>query len=208
MKNIAKILLDIKAVTLSPDEPYTWASGIKSPIYCDNRLILSYPEERKEVESSLAEIVKNKFPQAQYIMGTATAGIPHAALIAEKLNLPMGYVRSSNKGHGKQNKIEGRKIENAKVVVIEDLFSTAGSSIDVAKALEEEGYEILGIISVFTYNLDSAKKNFEKENYQHDSLTNLDELVELAVETGYINAKQAEKLKKFQNNPNDSSWME
>lgn len=208
MKNIAKILLDIKAVTLSPDEPYTWASGIKSPIYCDNRLILSYPEERKEVESSLAEIVKNKFPQAQYIMGTATAGIPHAALIAEKLNLPMGYVRSSNKGHGKQNKIEGRKIENAKVVVIEDLFSTAGSSIDAAKALEEEGYEILGIISVFTYNLDSAKKNFEKENYQHDSLTNLDELVELAVETGYINAKQAEKLKKFQNNPNDSSWME
>ncbi|MET3617394.1 orotate phosphoribosyltransferase [Peptoniphilus olsenii] len=208
MKNIAKILLDIKAVTLSPDEPYTWASGIKSPIYCDNRLILSYPEERKEVESSLAEIVKNKFPQAQYIMGTATAGIPHAALIAEKLNLPMGYVRSSNKGHGKQNKIEGRKIENAKVVVIEDLFSTAGSSIDAAKALEEEGYEILGIISVFTYNLDSAKKNFEKENYQHDSLTNLDELVELAVETGYINEKQAEKLKKFQNNPNDSSWME
>lgn len=208
MKNIAKILLDIKAVTLSPDEPYTWASGIKSPIYCDNRLILSYPEERKEVESSLAEIVKNKFPQVQYIMGTATAGIPHAALIAERLNLPMGYVRSSNKGHGKQNKIEGRKIENAKVVVIEDLFSTAGSSIDAAKALEEEGYEILGIISVFTYNLDSAKKNFEKENYQHDSLTNLDELVELAVETGYINAKQAEKLKKFQNNPNDSSWME
>ncbi|MGI5949384.1 orotate phosphoribosyltransferase [Peptoniphilus sp.] len=207
MKNIAKILLDIKAVTLSPDDPYTWASGIKSPIYCDNRLILSYPEERKIVEDSLSEIIKNKFPDVNYIMGTATAGISHAALIAERLNLPMGYVRSSNKDHGKQNKIEGKKIDGAKVVVIEDLFSTAGSSIEAAKALESEGYEVLGIISIFTYNLDSAKENFERENYAHDSLTNLDELIEIAVETNYITKEQSVKLKNFQKNPNDSSWM-
>lgn len=207
MKNIAKILLDIKAVTLSPDDPYTWASGIKSPIYCDNRLILSYPEERKIVEDSLSEIIKNKFSDVNYIMGTATAGISHAALIAERLNLPMGYVRSSNKDHGKQNKIEGKKIDGAKVVVIEDLFSTAGSSIEAAKALESEGYEVLGIISIFTYNLDSAKENFERENYAHDSLTNLDELIEIAVETNYITKEQSVKLKNFQKNPNDSSWM-
>lgn len=207
MKNIAKILLDIKAVTLSPDDPYTWASGIKSPIYCDNRLILSYPDERKIVEDSLAEIIKNKYPEVNYIMGTATAGISHAALIAERLNMPMGYVRSSNKDHGKQNKIEGKKIEGAKVVVIEDLFSTAGSSIEAAKALEAEGYEILGIISIFTYNLDSAKENFERENYDHDSLTNLDELIEIAVETNYITEEQSIKLKNFQKNPSDNTWM-
>lgn len=207
MKKIAKILLDIKAVTLSPDSPYTWASGIKSPIYCDNRLILSYPDERKIVEDSLTEIVKDKFPEVEYIMGTATAGISHAALIAERLSLPMGYVRSSNKDHGKQNKIEGKKIEGAKVVVIEDLFSTAGSSIEAAKSLEDEGYEILGIVSVFTYNLLSAKENFEKANYSYASLTNLDELIEIAVETNYITKDQSIKLKKFQKNPKDESWM-
>lgn len=140
-------------------------------------------------------------------MGTATAGISHAALIAERLNLPMGYVRSSNKDHGKQNKIEGKKIDGAKVVVIEDLFSTAGSSIEAAKALEDEGYEILGIVSVFTYNLLSAKENFEKANYSHASLTNLDELIEIAVETNYISYDQSKKLKKFQKNPKDNSWM-
>ncbi|MDU1643003.1 orotate phosphoribosyltransferase, partial [Peptoniphilus harei] len=151
MREIAKILLKLKAVTLSPEDPYTWASGIKSPIYCDNRLTLSYPEERSQVEKGLVDLIKKEYPEVEYIMGTATAGIPHAAIIADAMELPMGFVRSSNKDHGKQNKIEGAKIDGAKVVVIEDLFSTGGSSIEAAKALEEVGYEVLGIVSIFTY---------------------------------------------------------
>ncbi|MBU5669419.1 orotate phosphoribosyltransferase [Peptoniphilus sp. MSJ-1] len=208
MKEVAKILLKQKAVTLSPDDPYTWASGIKSPIYCDNRLILSYPEDRDLVEDSLVKLIEENFENVEYIMGTATAGIPHAAIIADKMNLPMGFVRSSNKDHGKGNKIEGAKIEGARVVVIEDLFSTGGSSIEAAKALVDESYEVLGIVSIFTYNMNSAKENFEKAGFNHYSLSNFDELIEVAHELDYIKEDQIEKLKKFRDNPQDSSWMD
>ncbi|EFR33318.1 orotate phosphoribosyltransferase [Peptoniphilus harei ACS-146-V-Sch2b] len=207
MREIAKILLKLKAVTLSPEDPYTWASGIKSPIYCDNRLTLSYPEDRSTVEKGLVDLIKDQYPEVQYIMGTATAGIPHAAIIADKMGLPMGFVRSSNKDHGKQNKIEGAKIEGAKVVVIEDLFSTGGSSIEAAKALEEVGYEVLGIVSIFTYNMKNAEENFKAAGFKHHSLTNFDELIEVAHEMDYIKESEIEKLKLFRDNPKDSSWM-
>ncbi|MDK7355329.1 orotate phosphoribosyltransferase [Peptoniphilus harei] len=207
MREIAKILLKLKAVTLSPEDPYTWASGIKSPIYCDNRLTLSYPEDRSTVEKGLVDLIKDQYPEVQYIMGTATAGIPHAAIIADKMGLPMGFVRSSNKDHGKQNKIEGAKIEGAKVVVIEDLFSTGGSSIEAARALEEVGYEVLGIVSIFTYNMKNAEENFKAAGFKHHSLTNFDELIEVAHEMDYIKESEIEKLKLFRDNPKDSSWM-
>ena len=207
MGKIAKILLDIKAVALSPDEPFTWASGIKSPIYCDNRLILSYPEERDVVEDSLADLIKKDYPTVEYIMGTATAGIPHGALVAERLNIPMGFVRSSKKDHGKQNQIEGKLVKGAKVVVVEDLFSTGGSSIDVAVALEKAGFEVLGIVSIFTYNLPVADENFKKHNLKHSSLTNYEELTKYAKEINYINEKQLEKLTEWRKDPQDSSWM-
>lgn len=207
MREIAKILLKLKAVTLSPEDPYTWASGIKSPIYCDNRLTLSYPEDRSTVEKDLVDLIKDQYPEVQYIMGTATAGIPHAAIIADKMGLPMGFVRSSNKDHGKQNKIEGAKIEGAKVVVIEDLFSTGGSSIEAARALEEVGYEVLGIVSIFTYNMKNAEENFKAAGFKHHSLTNFDELIEVAHEMDYIKESEIEKLKLFRDNPKDSSWM-
>lgn len=207
MREIAKILLKLKAVTLSPEDPYTWASGIKSPIYCDNRLTLSYPEDRSTVEKGLVDLIKDQYPEVEYIMGTATAGIPHAAIIADKMGLPMGFVRSSNKDHGKQNKIEGAKIEGAKVVVIEDLFSTGGSSIEAAKALEEVGYEVLGIVSIFTYNMKNAEENFKAAGFNHHSLTNFDELIEVAHEMDYIKESEIEKLKLFRDNPKDSSWM-
>lgn len=207
MREIAKILLKLKAVTLSPEDPYTWASGIKSPIYCDNRLSLSYPEERSTVEKGLVDLIKDQYPEVEYIMGTATAGIPHAAIIADKMGLPMGFVRSSNKDHGKQNKIEGARIEGAKVVVIEDLFSTGGSSIEAAKALEEVGYEVLGIVSIFTYNMKNAEENFKAAGFKHHSLTNFDELIEVAHEMDYIKESEIEKLKLFRDNPKDSSWM-
>ena len=207
MREIAKILLKLKAVTLSPEDPYTWASGIKSPIYCDNRLTLSYPEDRSTVEKGLVDLIKDQYPEVQYIMGTATAGIPHAAIIADKMGLPMGFVRSSNKDHGKPNKLEGARIEGAKVVVIEDLFSTGGSSIEAAKALEEVGYEVLGIVSIFTYNMKNAEENFKAAGFKHHSLTNFDELIEVAHEMDYIKESEIEKLKLFRDNPKDSSWM-
>lgn len=207
MREIAKILLKLKAVTLSPEDPYTWASGIKSPIYCDNRLTLSYPEERSQVEKGLVDLIKKEYPEVEYIMGTATAGIPHAAIIADKMGLPMGFVRSSNKDHGKQNKIEGAKIDGAKVVVIEDLFSTGGSSIEAAKALEEVGYQVLGIVSIFTYNMKNAEENFKAAGFKHNSLTTFDELIEVAHEMDYIKESEIEKLKLFRDNPKDSSWM-
>lgn len=207
MREIAKILLKLKAVTLSPEDPYTWASGIKSPIYCDNRLTLSYPEERSKVEKGLVDLIKKEYPEVEYIMGTATAGIPHAAIIADTMELPMGFVRSSNKDHGKQNKIEGAKIDGAKVVVIEDLFSTGGSSIEAAKALEEVGYQVLGIVSIFTYNMKNAEDNFKAACFKHNSLTTFDELIEVAHEMDYIKESEIEKLKLFRDNPKDSSWM-
>ena len=207
MREIAKILLKLKAVTLSPEDPYTWASGIKSPIYCDNRLTLSYPEERSQVEKGLVDLIKEEYPEVEYLMGTATAGIPHAAIIADAMELPMGFVRSSNKDHGKQNKIEGAKIDGAKVVVIEDLFSTGGSSIEAAKALEEVGYQVLGIVSIFTYNMKNAEENLKAAGFKHNSLTTFDELIEVAHEMDYIKESEIEKLKLFRDNPKDSSWM-
>ncbi|WP_455257391.1 orotate phosphoribosyltransferase [Peptoniphilus asaccharolyticus] len=206
MKEISKILLDIEAVSLSPSEPFTWASGIKSPIYCDNRLTLSYPEERRVVENGLTKLIEDNYPEAEYIMGTATAGIPHAALIAENLKLPMGFVRSSNKDHGKQNKIEGKIIKGAKVVVIEDLISTGGSSIEAAKALEEAGFEVLAIVAIFSYNLESAKENF-KDKYELKTLTNFEELAEVAAENGIIKEEDILKLNKWRQNPKDESWI-
>ena len=194
MKEIAKILLDLKAVSLSPKKPYTWASGIKSPIYCDNRLTLSFPEERNIIEEELKNLIEVKFPEAQYLMGTATAGIPHAAIIADKMHLPMGFVRSSNKDHGKGNKIEGKIIEGAKVVVIEDLFSTGGSSIKAANALKEAGFEVLGVCGIFSYNLDECVKNFEENNLKFYSLTNYDELLDIALKIDYIEHSDLEKL--------------
>ncbi|CDZ75159.1 Orotate phosphoribosyltransferase [Peptoniphilus sp. ING2-D1G] len=207
MKKIAKILLDIDAVTLSPKKPYTWASGIKSPIYCDNRLILSYPKEREIVEKEFSKLVKQKFPDVEYIMATATAGIPHGAIIAYLLNLPMGFVRTSEKDHGKNNRIEGKKIQGAKVVVIEDLFSTGGSSIEVYKALQADGYDVLGIVSIFTYNLKKAEENFKKNNIVNYSLSDFDELAEVAMEKNYIEEDELEKIKKWKENPDDESWL-
>lgn len=207
MKEISKILLDIEAVSLSPSEPFTWASGIKSPIYCDNRLTLSYPEERRIVESGLTKLIEDNYPEVEYIMGTATAGIPHAALIAENLKLPMGFVRSSNKDHGKQNKIEGKIIKGAKVVVIEDLISTGGSSIEAAKALEEAGFEVLAIVAIFSYNLESANENFKGMNFGLKTLTNFEELAEVAAENGIIKEEDILKLNKWRKNPKDESWI-
>lgn len=207
MKEISKILLDIEAVSLSPSEPFTWASGIKSPIYCDNRLTLSYPEERRIVESGLTKLIEDNYPEVEYIMGTATAGIPHAALIAENLKLPMGFVRSSNKDHGKQNKIEGKIIKGAKVVVIEDLISTGGSSVEAAKALEEAGFEVLAIVAIFSYNLESAKENFKGMNFGLKTLTNFEELAEVAAENGIIKEEDILKLNKWRKNPKDESWI-
>lgn len=207
MKEISKILLEIGAVSLSPQEPFTWASGIKSPIYCDNRLILSYPKQRDEVENGLTNLIKENYPEVEYIMGTATAGIPHAALIADKLNLPMGFVRSSNKDHGKQNKIEGKIQKGAKTVVIEDLISTGGSSIEAAMALEEAGFDVIAIVAIFTYQLDSANENFKDVKYELQTLTNFDELSEVAVENGIIDKEDIDKIRNWRKNPKDESWL-
>lgn len=207
MKEIAKILLDLKAVSLSPKSPYTWASGIKSPIYCDNRLTLSFPKERNTIEEELKNLIEDKFPEVQYLMGTATAGIPHAAIIADKMQLPMGFVRSSNKDHGKGNKIEGKIIEGAKVVVIEDLFSTGGSSINAANALMEAGFEVLGVCGIFSYNLDECVKNFEENNLKFYSLTNYDELLDIALKIDYIEHSDLEKLQAWKKDIKDESWI-
>lgn len=207
MKEIAKILLDLKAVSLSPKSPYTWASGIKSPIYCDNRLTLSFPKERNIIEEELKNLIEDKFPEVQYLMGTATAGIPHAAIIADKMQLPMGFVRSSNKDHGKGNKIEGKIIEGAKVVVIEDLFSTGGSSIKAANALKEAGFEVLGVCGIFSYNLDECVKNFEENNLKFYSLTNYDELLDIALKIDYIEHSDLEKLQAWKKDIKDESWI-
>lgn len=207
MKEIAKILLDLKAVSLSPKSPYTWASGIKSPIYCDNRLTLSFPKERNIIEEELKNLIEDKFPEVQYLMGTATAGIPHAAIIADKMQLPMGFVRSSNKDHGKGNKIEGKIIEGAKVVVIEDLFSTGGSSIKAANALMEAGFEVLGVCGIFSYNLDECVKNFEENNLKFYSLTNYDELLDIALKIDYIEHSDLEKLQAWKKDIKDESWI-
>lgn len=207
-QSIAQDLLKIGAVFLQPNNPFTWTSGIKSPIYCDNRLILSEPSARDSVEWGLSEIVRKEFKNAEILAGTATAGIPHAAFMAGILNLPMCYVRGAAKGHGRQNQIEGRVKEGQKVVVIEDLISTGGSVIEAAESLRIAGCNVLGVISIFTYNLQQAKKNFEEHNLRYVSLCSYDTLIVEAVKTGYISAKDLNKLKAFQSNPQDESWME
>ena len=204
---IAKDLLKIKAVFLSPDEPFTWASGIKSPIYCDNRLTLTAPEVRCDVEKSLAEVVKTYYPDAQVLMGTSTAGIAHAAITAHLLDMPMGYVRSGAKDHGRQNQIEGKLEKGDKVVVIEDLISTGGSVIEVVDALRSAGAEVLGIASIFTYGMKKGLERLEEANVKNISLTDFDTIVEVAAKENYIKEEDKERLIKFRNNPSDESWI-
>lgn len=206
-KLIAKDLLDIQAVFLKPNDPFTWASGIKSPIYCDNRLTLSNPKVRRDVENALAEIIKTHFPECEAVMGTATAGIAHAALVAEILDLPMGYVRASAKDHGRANQIEGKCEPGTKVVVIEDLISTAGSSIEVINVLRDNGVEVLGMASIFTYGMKKGLDRLAEANVKNVSASNLDVLVEVASEIGYIQSEDKERLLQFRNNPSDESWM-
>ena len=205
---VAKNLLKIKAVFLKPNDPFTWASGIKSPIYCDNRLTLSYPETRKVVEEGLAEVIKTYFPTCEVVMGTSTAGIAHAAYVSDILNLPMGYVRGGAKDHGRGNQIEGVVPVGKDVVVIEDLISTAGSSIEVVDVLREAGCNVLGIASIFTYNLKKGLDRLEASNVINHSLSNFETLVEVAAEEKYISESDINKVLKFQKNPSDPSWME
>lgn len=207
-QEVASALLSIKAVFLSPAKPFTWASGIKSPIYCDNRLILTAPAARKIVEEAIARTVKEKFPEAEVLMGTSTAGIAHAAIAAWLLDMPMGYVRSGNKDHGRQNRIEGRLEKGQKVVVIEDLISTGGSCIEVVEALREAGADVLGVVSTFTYGMKKGLERLAAANVTNYSLSNFDTLCSVAVEENYISAAEEQKLKKFMANPSDESWME
>ena len=207
-KKIAKGLLEIEAVFLKPDDPFTWASGIKSPIYCDNRLTLTAPKVRDEVENGLAKIIKENYPEVEVLMGTSTAGIAHAAITADIMDLPMGYVRGSNKDHGRKNQIEGKLEKGQKVVVVEDLISTGGSVIDVVNALRENGAEVLGIASIFTYNMQKSKEKLEEANVKNVSLSNFDVLVDVAAEEGYIKKEDVQKLIKFRNNPSDETWRE
>ncbi len=206
-KQVAKLLMDIKAVFLRPNEPFTWASGIKSPIYCDNRLTLSYPRVRDVIEQGLADIIKTKYPQCEAVAGTSTAGIAHAALVANILDLPMAYVRASAKDHGRNNQIEGRIEPGQKVVVVEDLISTGGSVIDVVNVLREHGAEVLGIVSIFTYGLQKGIDRLAAANVENTSLSNYNALVAVAHETGYIAESDIKKLEAFQKNPSDESWQ-
>ena len=204
-ETIAKDLLKIKAVFLRPDNPFTWASGIKSPIYCDNRLTLSAPEVRDDVENALAEIVREHYPECEMVMGTSTAGIAHAALVGNILNLPMGYVRGSSKDHGRNNKIEGKCEPGTKVVVIEDLISTGGSCIDVVDSLREVGAEVLGIASIFTYGMQKSVDRLAEAKVKNISASNVDVLVEVAAEEGYIKPEDKDRIIQFRNNPSDES---
>ena len=206
-KLIAKDLLSIGAVFLRPEEPFTWASGIKSPIYCDNRLTLTAPAVRTDVEKGLAEIVKNHYPEAEVLMGTSTAGIAHAAITAHLLDMPMGYVRSGAKDHGRGNQIEGKLEKGQKVVVIEDLISTGGSVIEVVDALREAGAEVLGIASIFTYGMKKGLDRLAAAEVKNVSLTNLDVIAEVAAEIGYIKPEDVARLIAFRNNPSDESWI-
>ena len=206
-KEIAKGLLSIEAVFLRPEEPFTWASGIKSPIYCDNRLTLTAPEVRTKVEEGLVQTVKENYPECEVLMGTSTAGIAHAAIVGHLMNLPMGYVRSSAKDHGRTNQIEGKLLPGQKVVVIEDLSSTGGSAIDTVKVLREAGAEVLGIASIFTYGMKKGIDRMAEADVKNVSLCDLDALVEVAAETGYIKAEDKERILKIRENPADESWM-
>ena len=206
-KLIASDLLSIKAVFLRPNEPFTWASGIKSPIYCDNRLTLTAPNVRNDVENGLCELIKENYPEAEVLMGTSTAGIAHAAICGHLLEMPMGYVRSGNKDHGRNNRIEGRLEAGQKVVIVEDLISTCGSCIEVAEALREAGADVLGVVSIFTYGMQKGLDRLAAANLKNVSLTNFDTIVEVAAETGYIQAEDKDRLIAFRNNPSDESWI-
>lgn len=206
-RKIAKDLLKIQAVFLSPDKPFTWASGIKSPVYCDNRLTLTAPEVRTDVETGLKELIEENYPEAEVLMGTSTAGIAHAAITAHLMNLPMGYVRSGNKDHGRQNRIEGKLEKGQKVVVVEDLISTGGSVIEVVDALREAGAEVLGIVSIFTYGMKKGLERLAAADVKNVSLTNLDVLSKVAAQEGYIKPEDVNRLIAFRNNPSDESWI-
>ncbi|MBQ3331106.1 MAG: orotate phosphoribosyltransferase [Ruminococcus sp.] len=204
---IAKDLLKIKAVFFRPEEPFTWASGIKSPVYCDNRLTLSDPEVRTDVEEGLAQLIRENYPGVEVLMGTSTAGIAHAAITAHIMGLPMGYVRSGHKDHGRQNQIEGRLEKGQKVVVVEDLISTGGSVLEVVDVLREAGAEVLGIVSIFTYGMQKGLDRLAAANVQNISLTNFDVIAQVAAEEGYIKPEDVERLISFRNNPSDESWI-
>lgn len=206
-KLIAKDLLKIKAVFFRPDEPFTWASGIKSPVYCDNRLTLTAPEVRTDVETGLAQLIRENYPEAEVLMGTSTAGIAHAAITAHLMGLPMGYVRSGAKDHGRQNQIEGRLEKGQKVVVVEDLISTGGSVIEVVNVLREAGAEVLGIVSIFTYGMQKGLDRLAAAEVKNVSLTNFDVIAEVAAEEGYIAPDDIRRLIAFRNNPSDESWI-
>jgi len=206
-KLIAKGLLEIKAVFLRPEEPFTWASGIKSPIYCDNRLTLTAPEVRNNVENGLVEKIREHYPEVEVLMGTSTAGIAHAAICGHIMGIPMGYVRSGNKDHGRQNKIEGKLEAGQKVVVVEDLISTGGSVIEVVESLREAGADVLGVVSIFTYGMQKGLDRLAAANVKNVSLSNFDAVVEVAAETGYIKPEDKERLIAFRNNPSDESWI-
>ena len=206
-KLIASDLLKIKAVFLRPEEPFTWASGIKSPIYCDNRLTLTAPEVRTDVENALAALIREKYPDTEVLMGTSTAGIAHAAITAHLLNLPMGYVRSGAKDHGRQNQIEGKLEKGQKVVVVEDLISTGGSVIEVVNVLREAGAEVLGIVSIFTYGMKKGLERLAEAEVENTSLTDFDCVIRVAAEQNYITNEDVERLTAFRNNPSDESWI-
>lgn len=204
-KQVAKALLSIKAVFLRPDDPFTWASGIKSPVYCDNRLTLGYPEVRRVIEQGIADTVRKYYPEAQALMGTSTAGIAHAAIAAYLLDLPMGYVRGAAKDHGRNNRIEGRLDPGMKVVVIEDLISTAGSCVETVEALREAGADVLGVVSIFTYGMQKGIDRLAQANVTNHSLSNFSTLVQVAAEEGYIQPDQMPMLHKFIANP--AEWL-
>lgn len=206
-KEIAKELLKIKAVFFRPDEPFIWASGIKSPVYCDNRLTLTAPEVRTKIENGLATLIKDHYPQVEVLMGTSTAGIAHAAITAHILNLPMGYVRSGAKDHGRQNQIEGRLEKGQKVVVVEDLISTAGSVLEVVEVLRNAGADVLGIVSIFTYGMQKGLDRLAAAKVSNFSLTNFDCIAEVAAQQGYIAKQDVQRLIAFRNNPSDESWI-
>ena len=206
-KLIAKDLLKIKAVFFRPEEPFTWASGIKSPVYCDNRLTLTAPNVRTDVETGLKKLIEENYPDAEVLMGTSTAGIAHAAITAHLMDLPMGYVRSGAKDHGRQNQIEGKLEKGQKVVVVEDLISTGGSVIEVVNVLREAGAEVLGIVSIFTYGMQKGLDRLKEADVKNVSLTNFDVIASVAAEEGYIKEEDIQKLIKFRNNPSDESWI-
>ena len=206
-RSIAEGLLSIRAVFFRPNEPFTWASGIKSPVYCDNRLILTAPEVRTQVESALCEIIRADYPDVEVLMGTSTAGIAHAAIVGHMMGLPMGYVRSSSKDHGRQNQIEGRLKPGQKVVVIEDLISTGGSVLDVVNVLREAGAEVLGVASIFTYGMQKGLDRLAAANVKNHSLTNFDVIADVAAKQNYIHSEYVARLIQFRHDPSDESWI-